>query len=175
VAQAITHITNANVSSVAWFSDGVAYEGQDDILSALNAAQDLRILQGTQQVIGLTPAQYVDGTINVTTVRANAFGDEAVTILAQGRDPLGYNATLTRVTAQFSGRENMVNAPLVLPAELRARVKSFEIEGIRSAGARTLVDNTFQRREVALVAGRRGREGLELLSPLHYLNPLFLT
>ena len=39
VAQAITHITNANASSVVWFSDGVAYEGQDDILSALNAAQ----------------------------------------------------------------------------------------------------------------------------------------
>ncbi|MEZ8015470.1 MAG: BatA domain-containing protein, partial [Ascidiaceihabitans sp.] len=129
VAQAITHITNANASSVVWFSDGVAYEGQDDILSALNAAQDLLIFQGTQQAVGLTPAQYVDGTINVTTVRANAFGDEAVTILAQGRDPLGYNATLARVTAQFSDHENVVNAPLVLPAELRARVTSFEIEG----------------------------------------------
>ena len=170
VAQAITHITNANASSVVWFSDGVAYEGQDDILSALNAAQDLRIFQGTQQIVGLTPAQYVDGTINVTTLRANAIGDQAVTILAQGRDPSGYNATLARVTAQFSGREKVANASLVLPAELRARVTSFEIEGIRSAGARTLVDNTFQRREVALVAGRRGREGLELLSPLHYLN-----
>ncbi|CAN0575442.1 unnamed protein product, partial [Laminaria digitata] len=46
----------------------------------------------------------------------------------------------------------------------------FEIEGTRSAGAVTLPDDSLRRREVALIAGSTDREGLELLSPLHYLQ-----
>ena len=42
--------------------------------------------------------------------------------------------------------------------------------GGRSAGAVTLTDDALRRREVALIAGRDDREGLELLSPLHYLR-----
>ena len=34
----------------------------------------------------------------------------------------------------------------------------------------TLTDDALQRREVALIAGGGDREGLELLSPLYYLN-----
>ena len=58
----------------------------------------------------------------------------------------------------------------MLPAELRARITRFEIQGGRSAGALTLTDDSLRRREVALIAGRTDREGLELLSPLHYLQ-----
>ncbi|PJE30972.1 LytTR family transcriptional regulator, partial [Pseudooceanicola lipolyticus] len=59
---------------------------------------------------------------------------------------------------------------LSLPSELRARVTRFEILGQRSAGALALTDDGLRRREVALIAGRDDREGLELLSPLHYLE-----
>ncbi|MEP3018228.1 MAG: DUF4159 domain-containing protein, partial [Tateyamaria sp.] len=38
------------------------------------------------------------------------------------------------------------------------------------AGSVTLVDDSLRRREIALIAGREDREGLELLSPLHYLE-----
>ena len=34
----------------------------------------------------------------------------------------------------------------------------------------SLTDDSLKRREVALIAGREDREGLELLSPLHYLK-----
>ncbi len=44
------------------------------------------------------------------------------------------------------------------------------MQGQRSAGAVTLADDSLRRREVALIAGRDDREGLELLSPLHYLQ-----
>ena len=37
-------------------------------------------------------------------------------------------------------------------------------------GALALTDDGLRRREVALIAGRDDREGLELLSPLHYLE-----
>jgi len=58
----------------------------------------------------------------------------------------------------------------MLPAELRARITSFTIEGHRSAGATSLVDDNLRRREVALISGRDNRESLQLLSPLHYLE-----
>jgi hypothetical protein len=63
---------------------------------------------------------------------------------------------------------------LALPSELRARITRFEIQGQRSAGAVTLTDDSLRRREVALIAGRVNREGLELLSPLHYLTQVLI-
>ncbi len=40
----------------------------------------------------------------------------------------------------------------------------------RSAGAVSLTDDSLKRRKVALIAGRRDAEGLQLLSPTHYLR-----
>ncbi|MEP4639877.1 MAG: DUF4159 domain-containing protein, partial [Yoonia sp.] len=57
-----------------------------------------------------------------------------------------------------------------LPPELRNRVTRFEMTGARSAAAVSLTDDSLKRREVALIAGRDDREGLELLSPLYYLR-----
>src|SRR5690606_6136437 len=59
---------------------------------------------------------------------------------------------------------------LTLPAELRARLTHFEIAGQNHAGAVSLTNDGLKRRKVALIAGRDDREGLELLSPLHYLE-----
>ena len=170
IKTSITLITNANASSAVWFSDGLEFEGHDSILATLDSVSDFRVLQGTRQIAGLTPATYIDGAINLSALRANTQDTQEVTILAQGRDPSGNNATLATATAKFDTGEKVATTAMVLPSELRARVTAFEIQGLRAAGAKTLVDDAFQRREVALISGRAGREGLELLSPLHYLN-----
>jgi hypothetical protein len=170
ISNAITAITNANASSAVWFSDGLAFDGHDEVLATLESILDFRVLQGTHQIAGLAPATYVDGAINLSALRMHRGDAQDVTILAQGRDPSGNNATLATATAQFQSGESTANTAMVLPSELRARVIAFEIQGLRAAGAKTLVDDAFQRREVALISGREGREGLELLSPLHYLN-----
>lgn len=170
ITTAISAITLANAASAVWFSDGLAYEGRDKILATLKPIPDLRVLQGTHQIGGLTPATYVDGAINLSVLRANTQDVQDVTILAQGRDPSGNNATLATATAHFKNGEQTATTAMVLPSELRARVTAFEIQGLWAAGAKTLVDDAFKRREVALISGREGREGLELLSPLHYLN-----
>ena len=57
-----------------------------------------------------------------------------------------------------------------LPHELRNRISRFAIAGQRSAGAVSLTDDGLRRREVALISTRSGREGLQLLAPLHYLR-----
>ena len=93
-----------------------------------------------------------------------------MTIAAHGLDPAGVPRILANLPLSFDNGATEALTEASLPAELRARITRFEIEGIRSAGAVALSDDSLSRREVALISGRDDREGLELLSPLHYLR-----
>ncbi|WP_372885213.1 DUF4159 domain-containing protein, partial [Shimia sp.] len=91
-------------------------------------------------------------------------------IEAHGLDPSGAARVLAVLPLRFAPGARAASGALALPAELRSRITRFEIAGIGSAGAVSLSDDSLQRREVALVSGREEREGLQLLSPLHYLR-----
>ncbi|WP_415404968.1 DUF4159 domain-containing protein [Tateyamaria sp. SN3-11] len=153
-----------------WFSDGLDYVDRPALLATLEARGPVRVTQAVADVVALTPARYVDGLVELTAIRSVPGDERGVTVLAQGRDPAGNATTLATANAVFAAGELTAETALSLPAELRARVTRFEVQGARSAGAVTLVDDSLRRREVALIAGREGREGLELLSPLHYLE-----
>lgn len=153
-----------------WFSDALSYPAQTALLEALEARGPVRVVQSATDVVALAPAAYVDGVVELTALRAAPGQEQAVNILAQGRDPAGNAAVLATASAVFGPGDTVAETALSLPAELRARVTRFEVQRARSAGAVTLVDDSLRRREVALIAGREGREGLELLSPLHYLE-----
>ncbi|MEL7213033.1 MAG: DUF4159 domain-containing protein [Pseudomonadota bacterium] len=153
-----------------WISDGLAHEGRDDVLAALEAQGDVRVFQSPRAVYGMAPASFADGVLELTALRA-VQGDTAdITIAARGLDPNGVERELARVPAQFEPDQTRTTVELSLPPELRNRVSRFEVVGQRSAGAVSLTDDSLKRREVALIAGREDREGLELLSPLHYLE-----
>ncbi len=153
-----------------WISDGLDYSGHSDLAATLAANGRVTALQGGLPPMGLAPATYSDGQVSLKVLRPDSGAARAVTLIAQGTDPAGNSAVLARVPAEFADGETVAETELSLPAEMRARVTRFTIEGHRSAGATTLVDDNLRRREVALVAGRQDREGLELLSPLHYLE-----
>ncbi|MEO0402239.1 MAG: BatA domain-containing protein, partial [Pseudomonadota bacterium] len=153
-----------------WFSDALEYESRAPLLELLEARGPVRVTQTALDVLALTPAAYVDGVVELTAIRAQPGDERGTTLLAQGRDPAGNATTLATANAVFEDGATTAQTALSLPAELRARVTRFEVQGARSAGAVTLVDDSLRRREVALIAGREGREGLELLSPLHYLQ-----
>jgi hypothetical protein len=153
-----------------WLSDGLDHDGRSDLIAALDARGALRVFQTATEVLGLLPASYEDGAVNLTATRSADKSEREVTMLAQGRDPAGTARVLASATATFGAGETTAEAALSLPSELRARITRFEIQGQRSAGTVTLTDDSLRRREVALIAGREDREGLELLSPLHYLN-----
>jgi hypothetical protein len=91
-------------------------------------------------------------------------------VTAHGPDPSGLERELARGIAVFEPGAAEAGFALSLQPELRNRLTRFQIEGLRSAGAVTLTDDALQRRKVALLAPRDGREGLELLSPLFYLR-----
>ncbi len=153
-----------------WFSDGLDYPARADILTALQERGPVRVTQTGASVVALAPARYEDGTVQLTARRSIPGPERGVTILAQGRDPAGNAAILATANAVFDDGALEAETALALPAELRARITRFEVQATRSAGAVTLVDDSLRRREIALIAGREGREGLELLSPLHYLE-----
>ncbi|WP_428927051.1 DUF4159 domain-containing protein [Marinibacterium sp. SX1] len=157
-----------------WISDGLDYPGRDRLMAALRARGDLRVFQTGSAVMGLAPAVFDDGAVTLTARRSVPGPARDVVILAQGRDPAGIERTLATATATFEPGALSAEAALSLPSELRARITRFEIQGQNAAGATSLADDSLRRREVALISGRDDREGLQLLSPLHYLKQALL-
>jgi hypothetical protein len=154
-----------------WMSDGLARDSRTALLDVVDARGEVTVFEAGQSILGLSPARFEDGNILLTVQRAQTGSAREVAILAQGRDPAGNPAVLARANATFDADATTAETALALPSELRARITRFEIEGNRSAGATTLPDDSLRRREVALIAGRDDRdEGLQLLSPLHYLE-----
>ncbi|WP_170425944.1 DUF4159 domain-containing protein [Ruegeria arenilitoris] len=157
-----------------WFSDRLSYDGHETVLSALRGRGEVTVYQAPTPAVAILPATYQDGVIQLAAQRAEPGPAERITILAQGRDPAGAMRILQSVDMEFTGGETQAQVELALPSELRARITRFEIQGQRSAGAVTLTDDSLRRREVALIAGTLNREGLELLSPLHYLTQVLI-
>ncbi|MGV6803986.1 MAG: DUF4159 domain-containing protein [Ruegeria sp.] len=157
-----------------WFSDKLAYSGHDTLLSALQTRGGVTVYRSAAPVVGLLPATYQDGVIRLTAMRATPGPVDRVTIIAQGRDPAGVMRVLQSVEVAFESGATLAQSDISLPSELRARITQFELQGQRTAGAITLTDDSLRRREVALIAGTVNREGLELLSPLHYLTQVLI-
>ena len=153
-----------------WFSDGLEHEGRGALLAALEARGAVTVYESPRAVIGLAPARMEDGVIALTARRALAGAARDVLVEAHGRDPAGLPRVMATLPLSFAEGEAEAAGQLSLPAELRARVTRFELAGQRHAGAVSLADDSLKRREIALLAGREDREGLELLSPLHYLK-----
>ncbi|QFT58431.1 hypothetical protein FIU94_06285 [Sulfitobacter sp. THAF37] len=153
-----------------WFSDGLDFEGRGEMLQTLQSRGDVEVYQTAANVLAISPATYADSVVNLQVARAAPGPARDVTIQAEGRDPAGNARILATATGTFAEGETTATAEVSLPAELRSRITGFVIAGQRSAGAVTLVDDALRRREVALIGGRNDREGLQLLSPLHYIE-----
>ena len=153
-----------------WMSGGLDYPGRDALLAAFERRGDVRVFESPRPVMALRPAQFEDGAIRLTALRAGARDGAEATLAASGRDPAGVERVLARVPATFEAGASEAEAQIVLPPELRNRISRFSVEGVRSAGAVTLTDDSLKRRKVALIAAQENREGLQLLSPLHYLH-----
>ncbi|WP_264211592.1 DUF4159 domain-containing protein [Leisingera thetidis] len=153
-----------------WFSDGLEFSGREGLIGALSRRGGIEVFEQPAPVLGLMPAAYTGGAIEVTVQRSRAGPAQEVTVLAQGKDPGGTARSLAALPLRFADGARTASAELLLPAELRARLSRFEIRGMKSAGAVALTDDSLRRREVALVSSQSADEGLALLSPLHYLR-----
>ena len=153
-----------------WFSDGLLREGRLDLLAELEARGPVTIYESGRPLATLAPPEIVDNTLELTATRLVPGPEQTVSVLAHGTNPNGGAEVLATLPLTFAAGEMTATGALSLPSELRARLTRIEISGQNHAGAVALTDDRLARREVALVAGRSDREGLELLSPLHYLE-----
>lgn len=161
--------TNENFETY-WISDGLEWPGREDLLAELETRGGVTVFQTPRQTVGLRPARFENGEVIVSAVRAPIGNALETDITAVGLDPAGVERQLATVPLDFVAGEPVAETAMVLPPELRNRITRFEVSGTRSAGAVSLTDDALKRREVALIAGRDDREGLELLSPLYYLR-----
>ncbi|WP_150120450.1 hypothetical protein, partial [Sulfitobacter sp. HI0027] len=53
-----------------WFSDGLDYPGRDDLRAELQSKGAVEVHQSASNVIGIAPAVYQDGAIDLTLRRA---------------------------------------------------------------------------------------------------------
>lgn len=169
VDRALELLPEGNFDSY-WMSDALTREDRDRLHDALAARGDVTVFEAPRMLYALEPARIEDGNLAFTLRRLREGPEAEVTLAGRGKDPAGNQTVLLRQPVTFEAGETVAEVEISIPAELRARIERFEIDGIRSAGAVTLPDDSLRRREVALIAGREDREGLELLSPLHYLE-----
>ncbi|MFZ5710440.1 MAG: DUF4159 domain-containing protein [Pseudomonadota bacterium] len=153
-----------------WLSDGVDRPGRAAVLAAVRRAGAVKVYESPREVFGLRPAVFADGAVRAGVVRSRTDAPYPAEVAAFGPDPTGIERELARVPVPFAPGVAEGEAVFDLPAELRNRIGRLEIAGQRSAGAVALADDTLRRRKVALIDGVGAREGLELLSPTHYLR-----
>ncbi|WP_246525279.1 DUF4159 domain-containing protein [Thalassovita aquimarina] len=153
-----------------WMSDGLDFAGHDQLVADLAQRGRVQVFEDGRGAVALLPPTYEDGQIVLTATRSRADSGLSLDLRAHGRDPAGAERVLATLPLRIEAGATSGEARLSLPAELRARVNRFDIAGQRSAGAVAISDDSLRRREVALITGRDDREGLELLSPLHYLQ-----
>ncbi|WP_099824523.1 DUF4159 domain-containing protein [Oceaniglobus indicus] len=153
-----------------WLSDGVAAPWRAPLLAAFERRGPVTVFESPRPVLGLRPAQFRDGAIALSAVRARADGTQDIDVAGHGLDPAGIERELARATLTFAEGAPEAEISLSLPPELRNRITRFQIDGWRSAGAVTLTDDALKRREVALISGRDDGAALQLLSPTHYLE-----
>ncbi|HBS38300.1 MAG TPA: LytTR family transcriptional regulator [Rhodobacteraceae bacterium] len=152
-----------------WLSDGLAQTGRAALLSALQNRGDVEVIETEQTLFALEPAKLSDGMITLHAIRLPNTMDQSVTIRAHGTDPNGRSQIISTITTAFTESATRIPVQFSLPAELRERVSRFDIVGQTSAAGVSLTGNSLLRREVALISEGADREGLELLSPLHFI------
>lgn len=153
-----------------WVSDGLDAPYRSGLTEELQSRGALTVFETSRPVLALAPPSLREGVLNLQAIRLPGQPATDVDIIATGRDPAGVERALARATASFEAGAERTEVDLVLQPELRNRITRFQIAGVRSAGAVALTDDALQRRKVALLTGREGDEGAELLSPFFYLR-----
>ncbi len=161
---------SAEAYETLWVSDGLARDGRDELMAAFGEKGDVSVVEADGTVLALRGIGIESGALSTTALRLNAVGTGAFSVLAEGPDPAGITRSLARAEGAFDEGAREVELAIELPSELRNRVKRVVMDGVRSAGAVVVTDDSIQRRKVALIGGGTEQEGAVLVSPLHFLR-----
>lgn len=159
------------ISSV-WISDGLArpedQAGARELGARLAELGPLRILQDTaaQTPMILAPPEPVPDGFRLTGIRAT--GGEAQTVALQA---LGEDGQILAVSQlKFARADTRAVAQMTLPVEVRNMVTLIRMDGVRSAAAVWLLDESWRRRTAGIVSGSGIEAAQPLLDDQYYLQ-----
>jgi hypothetical protein len=155
--------------TLAFITDGIA--GKDDAafsraMTDLGAPQRVLIGRGNPDAMALTSAVNAASDMTLSAVRLET--NAAATVSVSARDVQGRIIGATRL--EFAPGSAKAEARIEAPFELRNDYARLGIDGLESAGAVRLLDDSFKRRSVGLVSGEAGDRSQPLLSPLYYIS-----
>jgi hypothetical protein len=153
-----------------WLTDGLEHAGRAGLSAEVAARGRLTVVASPRPVYALRPARFAEGKLQLSANRVAALEGAELEVVARGPDPSGIDRELARGRLIFEPGSDAAGLALDVPPELRNRINRFEMLGQRTAGAVVLTDDSLKRRKVAVIAGGADREGLQLLSPTHYLR-----
>ncbi|MEM7243286.1 MAG: BatA domain-containing protein, partial [Pseudomonadota bacterium] len=158
-------LTEEDFNELIWFSDGLDHEGRADLRSQIDAK--ITVVQSDRGVIGISPMTFEDGEI-LTSIKSLSPSNSIERVEVLGLDPSGSLRVLALEEVEVTARSQDVK--FELPTELRNRVRQVRLQGVRSAGAIALTDDSIRSRKIALISAKEAAEGGLLLSSLHYVR-----
>ena len=154
-------------ADVFWLSDGVDYGFADTLGDRLDDGAQSRIFLPNSEIsplLGGIAEESANGFRNVWH-RLDTSSLRNHTIAAYG--PKG--RVIGRTEISFAPGEQTTEADFELPAELRNQVSTLRPEGFASAGAITMLDDSWGRPLVGLLSGS-DTNSAPLLSEWHYIE-----
>lgn len=149
-----------------WLSDGIASEADTLLARTLSERGRLTVsLPGRNDgALALTGIDAAADGFTARLLRADSSAPRDIAVSAIGQD----GQVIARATASFATGEAEAAASARLPLDLRNRLRVVRLEGISSAGAVQLLDDSWQRPRLGLIEPEGGDNRQPLLSDLHY-------
>jgi len=147
-AQAIGKIDISGSDSV-WLSSGVDFGQADNLSAALKPASKVNRLDPLGETSILLPGEVRETPNGFKSVwhRTNVAGLRNLEVIANGKD----GRVIGRTDISFAPGVSRAEAEFILPSELRSRVSQIRANGVASAGAVKLLDDSWGRPMIGVV------------------------
>ncbi|UUX48531.1 DUF4159 domain-containing protein [Nisaea acidiphila] len=168
-AVAAEHIEAASIqrpASIFWLADGVEDAEDAALAERLIRFGGLTIYEGGEPPMALTARIGEGNALTARVTRLGAGAQQIVNIRAAATD----GRVLTRAIATFAEGEPAAEVDVELPLELRNELARLELEDLPGAASVALLDESFRRRPVGLVAGSGFAESQPLLEEMFFLD-----
>ncbi len=153
-------------NQIAWLADSLDANTAKLFANALAQIAQLQIFTPAeiQSPLALGKPMIASGDIVVDVLSSQAH-TPSTTVQALGGD--GHVLAESKLEIKSAGATQV---RLTVPVELRGTLQALSIKGENHSGAKTLLDDTWRRKTVAVMSGAADSGNQPLLSPLHYVT-----
>jgi len=136
-------------SDAVWLSSGIGFGRSDTLTTALKSASKVTRLDPLSDLSILVPGETRETPDGFKSVwhRTNTSGLRNAEIIASGKD----GRVIGRSDISFAPGVSRSEAEFTLPSELRSRVNQIRANGVASAGAVKLLDDSWGRPLIGVV------------------------